>query len=181
MVRSRQIMRRNLTKRKLDLFMEELAARAGSSGNVYFTGGATALLLDLREQTIDVDIKFEPEPRGVFEALAELKNRLDINVELASPADFIPVTPDWKERSRFITQKGVVGFYHFDLAAQVLSKIERGHAQDLEDATGFMKYGQLSREAVWSYFLAIKPALNRYPAIDPASFEQKVRSFLEGG
>lgn len=172
-------MRRNVTKRKLGVFMEELAARAQTSGNVYFTGGATALLLDLREQTIDVDIKFEPEPRGVFEALAELKNSLDINVELASPVDFIPVAPDWKQRSSFITQKGTLGFYHFDLGAQVLSKIERGHAQDLEDAKRFMEHSLHSREAIWSYFLLIKTALTRYPAIDPASFEYKVKSFLE--
>ena len=53
--------------------VEELAAKARGPGNVYFTGGATALLLGLREQTIDVDIKLDPEPAGVFEAIADLK------------------------------------------------------------------------------------------------------------
>jgi hypothetical protein len=79
--------------------MEELARRAQSKGKVYFTGGATALLLGMREQTIDLDIKFAPEPRGVFEAIGGLKNQLDLNVELAAPDDFIPVTDDWQEKT----------------------------------------------------------------------------------
>jgi hypothetical protein len=54
------------------------------------------LLLGFREQMIDVDIKLDPEPEGVFEIIAQLKNRLDLNVELASPDNFIPVTMDWK-------------------------------------------------------------------------------------
>lgn len=57
-------------------FMEELASAARSPGKVYFTGGATALLLGFREQTIDIDLKLDPEPAGAFEAIAALKNRL---------------------------------------------------------------------------------------------------------
>lgn len=61
--------------------MQELAGAARSPGNVYFTGGATALLLGFREQTIDIDLKLDPEPGGVFEAIAVLKNRLNLDVE----------------------------------------------------------------------------------------------------
>jgi hypothetical protein len=172
-------MRNNLTVPKLRAFMAELATKAVSKGNVYFTGGATALLLGMREQTIDVDIKFDPEPQGAFEALRQLKNSLDINVELASPADFIPVAPDWKQRSLFIAQNGSIGFYHFDLAAQALSKIERAHAQDLADARDFLRLGGIDQEQLWSYFLRIKKDLVRYPAVDAESFERKLKHFLE--
>lgn len=46
-------MRRNVTPAKLSQFMRELAAAARGPGKVYLTGGATALLLGFREQTID--------------------------------------------------------------------------------------------------------------------------------
>ena len=36
-------------------------------------------------------------------------------------------------RSRFITQEGPLSFYDYDLTAQALAKIERGHTQDLDD------------------------------------------------
>src|SRR5437773_520654 len=106
-------MRRDVTAAKVQAFMEGLALKARSKGNVYFTGGATALMLGMREQTIDLDIKFDPEPEGVFEALNDLKNTLDLNVELASPVDFIPAHPDWQGRSLFIIRIGDLAFYHF--------------------------------------------------------------------
>src|SRR5881409_3427628 len=128
-------MRRRVTVEALHQFMRELAAAARSPGKVYFTGGSTALLLGFREQTIDIDLKLEPEPEGVFEAIAILKNRLNLNVELASPDDFIPAAADWRERSRHISSIGGVDFFHYDFSLQALAKLERGHAQDLEDVT----------------------------------------------
>src|SRR6266481_2742430 len=127
-------MRRKVTVQRLKQFMDALAASARSPGRIYFTGGATALLLGFREQTIDIDIKLDPEPEGAFEAIAALKNRLDVNVELASPDDFIPAATDWRERSRHIASIGRLQFFHYDFGLQALSKVERGHAQDLEDA-----------------------------------------------
>ena len=92
-------MRQKFTIATLNQFMQKLAAAARSPGKVYFTGGVTALLLGFREQTIEIDLKLGPEPAGAFEAIARLKERLDLNVELASPDDFIPRVADWRERS----------------------------------------------------------------------------------
>ena len=159
--------------------MKELAAKARGPGNVYFTGGATALLLGLREQTIDVDVKLDPEPAGVFEAIADLKNRLDLNVELASPDDFIPAPRDWKERSRHIASIGQLQYFHYDFVMQALAKLERGHGQDLEDVRRLLRGGHVSVEAITRTFAEIEPLMLRYPAIDPAQFKKKVDAFLE--
>ena len=56
-----------------------------------------------------------------------------MNVELASPDDFIPEVPGWQERSRFIQQEGKLTFFHYDFYAQALAKIERRHTIDEED------------------------------------------------
>src|SRR6266850_8187680 len=164
-------MRRRVTTSTLRKFMEELAAAARSSGKVYFTGGATALLLGFREQTIDVDIKLDPEPKGAFEAIAILKNRLDLNVELASPDDFIPATADWRERSRHIASIGSVQFFHYDFSLQALSKLERGHEQDLADVTSLVRGGYVTAADLRSTLAQIEPRLVRYPAIDPQEFK----------
>ncbi len=158
--------------------MEVLATTARSSGKVYFTGGATALLLGFRDQTIDIDLKLDPEPAGVFEAIAALKNRLDLNVELASPDDFIPAAANWRERSRHIASIGQLEFFHYDFALQALAKLERGHAQDLEDARHLLQGGFVTAADLRSTFAQIEPALLRYPAIDPQQFRQQVESFL---
>lgn len=50
-------MRRSVSVETLKQFMRELAAAARSPGKVCFTGGATALLLGFRQQTIDIALK----------------------------------------------------------------------------------------------------------------------------
>jgi hypothetical protein len=171
-------MRRKLDVQTLQRFMQELAAAARSPGKVYFTGGATALLLGFREQTIDIDLKLDPEPEGVFEAIAQLKNRLDLNVELASPDDFIPCDSGWRERSQHIASIGRVQFFHYDFSLQALAKLERGHAQDLADVTDLVREGYVTVAELRARFAQIEPALVRYPAIDPEQFKQQVEEFL---
>jgi hypothetical protein len=171
-------MRRKVSVDSLKEFMKELSAATRSSGNVYLTGGATALLLGFREQTIDIDIKLDPEPIGAFEAIARLKVQLNLNVELASPEDFIPRTADWRERSRHITTFGQVHFFHYNFALQALAKLERGHTQDLEDVASFIRGGYVTLDELKSRFDQIEPGLLRYPAIDPPQFKRKLQDFL---
>ena len=170
-------MRQKVTRAKLQQFMQALAAAARTPGKVYLTGGATALLLGFREQTIDVDIKLDPEPEGAFEAIAVLKNDLNLNVELASPDDFIPPAPDWRERSQHIATIGRLQFFHYDFSLQALAKLERGHAQDLADVISFVRGGYVSVDELRSRFAQIEPDLIRYPALDPQQFKTKVEDF----
>src|SRR6266404_6247070 len=141
-------MRRNVTVETLKQFMQELAAMARSPGKVYLTGGATALLLGFRDQTIDIDLKLDPEPEGAFEAIAKLKDRLQLNVELASPEDFIPRAADWRECSPHIESIGPVQFFHYDFSLQALAKLERGHAQDLKDVSSLLSGGHVTAEGL---------------------------------
>jgi uncharacterized nucleotidyltransferase DUF6036 len=175
-----QTVRRKVTSDSLKLFMQELAQASRSAGKVYLTGGATALLLGFREQTIDIDLKLDPEPQGAFEAIAKLKNQLNVNVELASPDDFIPRPPNWRERARPITTVNEVEFFHYDFALQALAKIERGHTQDLEDVRLLVRHRHVTPDELRRVFETIEPELVRYPAIDPLQFKTKLATFLRG-
>jgi hypothetical protein len=159
--------------------MKKLAESVKGPGKVYFTGGATALLLGFREQTLDIDLKLEPEPDGAFEAIAVLKDQLNINVELASPDDFVPAPVRWRERSTLIVSIGKVDFYHFDFTLQALAKLERGNRQDLKDVMAFVNGDYTTVEKLQTTFVEIEPKLLRYPAIDPADFRSKLDSFLK--
>jgi hypothetical protein len=172
-------MRRAVTPATLHRFMQELAASAQSPGKVYFTGGATALLLGFRQQTIDIDIKLDPEPKGVFEAIAKLKNSLDINVELASPDDFIPAATGWRERSRHIASIGKLQFFHYDYSLQALAKLERGYAQDIADIESLISGGHVTAKELRKRFDEIEPELIRYPAIDGPAFKTKLENLIK--
>ena len=163
---------------RLRRFMEALGAEADSETRVYLTGGATAVLLGWRPTTIDADIVIFPESDRLLRAIPRLKETLRMNVELASPAHFIPELPGWDERSPFITREGRVSFHHYDLYAQALSKIERGHAQDRQDVTEMLRRALVEPARLRELFEQIEPKLYRYPAIDPASFRRAVEDAL---
>ncbi len=170
-------MRQETTKNKLEKFMVELGKRVLGPGRIYVTGGATAVLHGWRAMTIDVDIKADPEPPGLFEALAVLKEELDVNVELASPDHFIPPPAGWRERSIFIARHGELEFFHYDPYGQALSKLQRGHDRDLRDVDSLRSAGLIQKDRMRELFVLIKPQLIRYPAIDPMSFENVVMKF----
>lgn len=158
--------------------MSELGREADQEVRLYFTGGATAVLLGWRPSTIDVDVKMEPEADPLFRALPRIKEKLEINIELAAPDQFIPEVPGWKERSSFIARQGRLSFYHYDFYAQALSKIERGHAKDLEDVREMIGRGLVDRVELRRRFEQIEPQLYRFPAIDPESFRRAVEAAL---
>ena len=160
-------------------FMHDLAVRSGGAGRVYLTGGASAVLLEWRDTTVDIDIKILPEDDRVLRAIPELKEKLGINVELAAPSDFIPPLPGWEERSPFIQREGTLSFHHFDFYAQCLAKIERGHRKDAMDVQQMIDTGLVKPQRLRELFEAIEPELFRYPSIDPASFRQAVMQQLQ--
>jgi len=174
-------MRAETTRAKLERFLTVLGERVRGPGVVYLTGGATALLHRWRDMTVDVDLKADPEPAGFFEALAALKDELDINVELASPDQFIPPLPGWRERSRYIAVHGPVQFFHYDLYSQALSKLQRRHERDLRDVRAMVRDGMILRDRLWELFLEIEPSLIRYPGVDAGTFRAAVEEFCREG
>jgi len=168
-------MRSETNRERVVQFMESLGKAVNAPGRIYFTGGVSAVLMGWRNMTVDVDLKADPEPVGFFEALPKLKERLDINLELACPSDFIPELPGWRERSPFIAHHGKLDFYHYDFYSQALSKIERYHARDRQDIAAMLRGGLIEKVRLSELFQMILPALIRYPAIDPAEFESRVR------
>jgi hypothetical protein len=164
-----------LTKAKLLEFLRRLGNSARKPGACFLTGGSCAVLLGWRETTIDVHLKFDPEPPGVFDAIPALKRALAINVELASPAEFPPPLEGWRERSLYIGTFGCLQVFHYDFASQALSKLERGHVKDLEDVSEILRRRLATREEVLAHAEAIRLQLKRYPAVD----EEIVRAASE--
>jgi hypothetical protein len=148
------------------------AARAEAA--LYLTGGATAVLIGWRETTLDVDIALVPDDDSVLRALPALKDELRINVELASPRDFIPVPEGWESRSLHVGRQGRLSVYHFDPYSQALAKLERGHERDLEDVTAMVERGLVDPSRGRELFERIEHELYRFPAIDPPSFRTRV-------
>ncbi|HUP49094.1 MAG TPA: hypothetical protein VNA04_09935 [Thermoanaerobaculia bacterium] len=167
-------MRRLIDRERLLRFMRELGRAARGEARVYLAGGSSAVLLEWRPTTIDIDLEIRPESDDVLRAIPRLKEELEVNVELASPGHFIPELPGWESRSPFIGREGPLWFHHYDFYAQALAKIERSHTRDLLDVRAIHELGLVEPGRLMELFASIEPQLYRYPAIDPRSFRTAV-------
>jgi hypothetical protein len=172
-------MRQQLTAESLQSFIKALAGAAREPARVYLVGGATAVLLGWRTSTIDVDLKIIPESDEILRSLPGLKEKLKINIELASPDDFIPPLPGWQERSKFIQQEGKLSFYHYDFYAQALAKLERRHELDRADIEQLFENKLIEPSKLLQLFSMIEGELHRYPQVDTKSFRESVEQAVK--
>ena len=118
--------------------------------------------LGLRSATLDVDYDADADDPAALEdlelAIRALKNVLDINVEPASPGNFLPVSPNVRARSRYVGRFGSLSVYYYHLPSLVIAKAARGYEQDLDDAEQLIR----TAEVTW-------------PEIDEAWAEMRAR------
>jgi len=167
-------MREKVTAARLQEFMKALGNAVVGPARIFMVGGATAVLCGWRDSTIDIDLKAVPDSDEILRNLPALKERLHVNVELASPDDFIPELPSWQERSRFILQAGKLTFLHYDFYAQALAKIQGGHHVDLSDVQQMIQDGLVKPERLLEFFSQIEEKIYKYPALDREQFRAAV-------
>lgn len=173
-------MRKPLDKLRLEKFLETLGRASRGSGRVYLTGGASALLYGWRETTVDVDLLFSPEPEGIFEAIPKLKNQLELNIELASPKDFVPELPGWRERSIWIATHHHVEFFHVDFYMQAFSKVERDLWKDQLDVTQMVHAGLVEPSRLLALVREVADSQwARFPALEPDHIMPRLEDLVD--
>jgi hypothetical protein len=150
-------MRESADRSRLLQVLEEIGRRFRHPGRVYLAGSAALIFEGLRAASVDVDYMAEIDPawEGEFSrTIHAIKDDLQVNLELASPADFIPLPPGWRERSPWLGRFGTVDVYGFDPYATGLTKLLRGRASDVQDLAALCTQGridldELERQADW--------------------------------
>jgi len=172
-------MRERVDRARLIAFLDALGQEAAAGTHAYLVGGASAVWVGWRTSTVDVDLRLEPDSDAVLRAIPRLKDELDINVELASPSDFLPEVPGWRDRSPFLGQHGNLAVFNYDFHAQALAKLERAHDIDRRDVAAMRGAGLIDCSRLRELFAAIEPRLFRFPAVDPPSFRRRLEAFCE--
>ncbi len=130
---------------------------------------------------MDVDIRLDPEPSGIFQAIAKLKQELNINIniEFASPQDLLPSLPGWRDQSVFIGKRGQISFYHYDFTAQALAKLSRGFDRDIKDVEAMYDRKLFSLSELNDCFEAIAPDIIRFPSLNADVLRNRVENFID--
>jgi hypothetical protein len=71
-----------------------------------------------------------------------------------------------------------VTFRHYDLYAQALAKLERGHDQDLRDVREMVARRLVELKKLLQFYGEIEPRLHQYPAIHAPAFRRAVEEFV---
>ena len=165
---------------RIELFLRQLGERYPRPGRVYLVGGPTLVLEGFRQQTLDIDIAVDVAPADhddFIRVVRALKDSLAVNVEEASPGDFIPLPTGYANRHEFVGRFGQLDVFHFDLYSTALSKIERGRSQDLADVILLLQNRRLDWGQLAGFFREILPQVGlRSLRQDPEEFEKNFRA-----
>ena len=128
-------MRPNVDRQTIERFLKELGRHFRQEGRLYLVGGAALVHAGIRPGTSATtqDIDLEVGSGDMYQIINQLKQQLNMNVEFASPGDFIPLPHNWENLSRYVGRYGSIDVFYFDFYSIALSKIERGSARDLQD------------------------------------------------
>jgi hypothetical protein len=154
-------MREDVDRGRIVAFLDALGRAFRHPVRLYLTGGESMVWRGLRAATRDVDIAYEVEPAhhdAWIRAIRELKESEHVNVEEASPADFVPLPPGAADRAEFVGRHGSIDVYLFDPYTLALSKLARGHERDLADVRALIvaavidvrRLGELTEAAIAS-------------------------------
>ncbi len=134
-------MRQQVGQKDIEDFLFQVG-RTRQPGRLYLTGGAALIHRGIRAgQTLDIDIQITLDPANLTTQIAQLKQKMNINVEFASPGDFLPLPTQWEARSAFIQRYGQVDVFYFDWYSIALSKMQRSNRQDIIDVRLLVRQG----------------------------------------
>src|SRR6185437_1020442 len=85
-------MRPNVDRQTIERFLMELGRQFHRQGRVYLVGGAALVHAGIRpgSSATTQDIDLEVASGDLYQTIRQLKQQLNINIEFASPRDFLP-------------------------------------------------------------------------------------------
>jgi len=165
-------------RERLGRLLATLGRAVRTPHTLYLVGGTSAILEGWRSSTRDVDVLAVPDSDELLQAIGRSKEDLDLNVETASPLDFLPPLAGWEERSPWVAQHGPLTVRHLDFRLQALAKVERGFDQDLADVHAMLERGLVDAAGLRAGFTEMEPRLFRFPAVDAARFASRLDAVL---
>jgi hypothetical protein len=173
-------MRPNVGKSQIDDFLKNLGRAFHKQGRLYLVGGAALVHLGIRSgttQDIDIEIRATNEDE-MTEAIRRLKDTMKINVEFASPADFIPIPSQWEMNAKYVGRYGSIDVFYFDFYSITLSKIERGSTADINDVKLLVQHGIIDLQELDNAYNEVLPRVGKRPynRLDPQKFVEHYTS-----
>lgn len=167
-------MRPNVDKGQIEAFLKNLGRTFRKPGRLYLVGGAALVHMGVRAgftEDIDVEVRASQEDE-MLEAIRKLKDTMQINIEFASPADFIPIPKQWEINARYIGRYDMIDAFYFDFYSIALSKIQRGSTRDINDVRLLLQQKIITLPELDGAYNEVLPQVGKRPynRLDPKQF-----------
>ncbi len=179
-------MRPNVNKQRIEQFLRNPARSYHKPGRIYLVGGAALVHAGVRtDATQDIDLTINAaDEDALSEAIRQLKDSMRINVKFASPADFMPLPPQWEMHARYIGRYGSLDVFYFDFYSIALSKIQRGSTRDINDVRLLLQQGYIDLQGLDEAYQAVLSQVGKRPynRLDPRQFATRyamIRQLLQ--
>ncbi len=170
-------MRPNVDKARIEDFLKNLGRVFRKPGRLYLVGGAALVHLGIRSGfTQDIDVEVAGNDAGdMFTSIRGLVEQMNINVEFASPRDFIPLPSQWETHARYVGRYGSIDVFYFDFYSIALSKIDRGNTRDINDVKLLLEQGIITLEELDIAYREVLPQMGKgtYARLDPRRFAER--------
>ncbi len=170
-------MRPNVDKKAIESFLQQLGRTFRKQGRLYLVGGAALVHAGVRPGfTQDIDIQVGGANEGdLIVTIQRLIQQMQINIEFASPKDFIPLPSQWEAHSQYLGRYGSIDVFYFDFYSIALSKIERGATRDIEDVKLLVQQKRITLDELDAAYQEVLAQLGkgRYPKITPERFTER--------
>lgn len=167
-------------REQLERFLRALGESVRSPLRLYLVGGSVLVDLGLRQATLDIDYVARADgPQGLAELerqIPRLKEQLNVNVEPAGPADFMPVPRGALDQSRYVRSYGPVAVYHYHYPSLILSKAARSAERDLADVELLLREGVVDWAAVEAAWAEVRASETGWLRHTPAEVERRLES-----
>ena len=170
-------MRPGVDKTAIESFLQQLGRTFRKPGRLYLVGGAALVHAGVRPGfTEDIDIQISGANEGeLIIAVQQLIQQMQINVEFASPADFIPLPSGWEMHAQYVGRYGEIEVFYFDFYSIALSKMERGNNRDIADVKLLVQQGIITLDELDTAYQEVLAQLGkgRYPRVTPQQFSER--------
>ncbi|HEU0002081.1 MAG TPA: DUF6036 family nucleotidyltransferase [Ktedonobacteraceae bacterium] len=173
-------MRQGVDKAAIESFLQQLGKTFRKLGRLYLVGGAALVHMGVRSGfTQDIDVQVSGADEGdLIVAIQRMIERMQINVEFASPVDFIPLPKQWEAHARFVGRYGMIDVFYFDFYSIALSKMERGNSRDIADVQLLVQQSIITLDELDNAYQEVLAQLGkgRYPRITPKRFTERYQA-----
>jgi hypothetical protein len=114
-------------------FLALIGKRYPYPTRLYIFGGGAVVWLGSPRPTVDLDYTAEPRTESLRAVLAQTAVEMDVDLEEAIPADFVPLPDGAEARHQLIGTFGKIAVYPLDPYSQAIMKIARALETDMED------------------------------------------------